>query len=92
VSRDPWRNYDAWKTTDHDAEDRDARDAYEAAHTTYTTRCCGDVLDGGDLEFDASGAPLPVVCESCGETSGVHAIVDEPEDDRDDDDFGRYET
>lgn len=65
MARDPFANYDAWKTTDTAYEEACARSDWEEAHTHYTMACCGAELAVAELDFNTDGTPCSRRCPVC---------------------------
>ena len=60
-----WEGYDAWRTTDVDAERAGAYAEYMARVATYEMACCGYALGVGedaDVTFDRDGQLQDRVC------------------------------
>jgi len=63
--RDPFANYDSWKTTDVEGENAQAYADYVAREGKYEMACCGFALGTGedaDVTFDRKGNLLDRVC------------------------------
>ena len=65
-------NYDSWLEEPYQRmyEESD-RAEWIAENSTYETDCCGVEISYEDVNFDPTGTPAPVQCESCGKVAGV---------------------